>query len=1436
MNNLASVPEEPVRLITPPPKDHRTTVNEIIELDSDDDIPSDVQTCSPYHKCFNSSKTPPCVLRKNAIEAEKNFKDLVELTEREKIYTPRVVELIEKLEHSTSVIAKLEENIDILKKLSKENESEIDVLREKIIKTEEEVQLEALCIEYNTKLTDWEVTYDTLKKKAKTREEELLSRLEEFANVKKIVNTVEAQGIVQIKDTKDISATASDKIDDLKKELDNGKKMNSANIPKSNMLSENTKDTKDVMPMACLECIKKDEQIESLEHKLSNTHTRLNRSYSDSDSSSRYNKICTLQNELEAGREDCNELKEEVTTIKNQLESNNLSISQAMDLDESIGDTNAVDSVTNKSVMPKITEEHVTEIYNHDKLDCLNYYIEKAGNERNFNRDVKIIDVMKALYTNLMTEHENQIEIMANQLRDYEDSKREIQEKIINVTKELEKNYCDAKEIENKLSILRKNIDVVIEHASTTDAIELFKQKVLMVLDTGFSMNSRSIFETILDHTISKNVNDLDETRIKYVQLEECSRKLKMELESAHKEILQFKSSLSDKEKECNLLVAQKAKIHEINNALTMDLVNRDKELSETIIELYKKLVDGNLLKTNDVDDTLAPIKKLHLLNDLLVNYNNAHISEKEKEINVLKQDITNYKMAIEEKSRELCAMTELYGNTKELNDRSLKHKEDEIQKQKSLYNDLNTIYNTKVEENNVNRSLIQKLTEEICILKESISRKDTAIHDQQVKLDKFVEKSAQSENKVAELMQYISTAEAQLDSLKLVNHTLNVEKEAIAAEYEKLRAVIDQNKIEQEKMESDILVLKESVMENNNVVDGLKCKITTLSQENLQMKEQLQDKCKELSRLEFNIKTHETTAKIQTKMISRLQKQKDEDANAINEKDRRLAELDRKCDALQKDCARMNDCIADLRQELDTLEQLKHSLEEKVTQLESGHEGVHKSRLSMESVTDSSRRRRQSIHDSTRAFDDIAQDHNTAEMVPNGRPKVEELMDVDEDSSCRSTPVRHSKGRDSLLSKHEESEEEDRASRSSSATAARRRRRSTHDLQRTALRNTPDGHDLMRSKLRDESKCSTSNECSVNSAVNELQDRLSCCQQELEDLKERYKELDEECETCAEYLRERDEQCARLKKEKVTLEKIIMELNEKVQNNSSRNISRADFAHAAVNTDEDWANLHSVVVDRMSFDAEVEKNKRLTRTIEELRFNKQELKIVVTKMQKALEEKTSKEAKELERTRLELHSCREELEDVKRRNKELDEECETCAQYLRERDEQCRRLKETMAALEAKLQESQEGVGHVSLSMRKKRQTLYDLNRRPANDQVDASTEISEDLLSRQVERDNGQSVADDMQTKLIKKLKAAIENLTEQKATLEQQLMATATAPVYVATGSAIVQNQQLTDVMKENRKLKKMNAELITLCKKRGKAMIKSNRENQDPTEEI
>ncbi|KOB65515.1 Kinesin-like protein b, partial [Operophtera brumata] len=86
-----------------------------------------------------------------------------------------------------------------------------------------------------------------------------------------------------------------------------------------------------------------------------------------------------------------------------------------------------------------------------------------------------------------------------------------------------------------------------------------------------------------------------------------------------------------------------------------------------------------------------------------------------------------------------------------------------------------------------------------------------------------------------------------------------------------------------------------------------------------------------------------------------------------------------------------------------------------------------------------------------------------------------------------------------------------------------------------------------------------------------------------------------------------------------------------------------------------------------------VEKNKKLTRTIEELRFTKLDLKNTLGKMQKALERNSAKDNR---------YSCTEELKELRTRYKELDEECETCASYLKEREEQCRLLKEAKAAL----------------------------------------------------------------------------------------------------------------------------------------------------------
>ncbi|CAG5010352.1 unnamed protein product [Parnassius apollo] len=1202
-------------------------------------------------------------------------------------------------------------------------------------------------------------------------------------------------------------------VDDLKKELDTVKKLNSQNTQELNLpLVEYAESVReDVDLLNCTECVRKDEHIKA-----------------------------------HASREDCNELKEEVTTIKNQLERSNLAISETMDLDESISETNVIVSQTNNCSMSEISEEHASDLYTLDRQDCLNFYIENIGDEKiNLTCDVQIIDVMKMLYSKLMRRHENQIENLVNKLQDYEDSKRELHEKVNNLTKDLAESNNNVQVFENKLSILRNNFkifsnDAFVLNKGDVNAIELFKEKILMVLDTEFSVNTRTLFDSILETTFNKNLNSLNETINKYVILQEHSQNLSDQLETANNQLVQLKSQLTDKVKEYDLLLAQKVKIHEISDAVTRDIIEKEKEFSVAITEGYRKLVEENILKAVDIDTTLSPIKNLRLLFNRLINQNNVeNVLEKEKQVDNLKQEIKNYQAVVAEKNKEHQTLTEQFENIKELNKNiteQLQEKEEIIQTQKSLYEDLKIIYNKKFEENNVNLLLSQNLSEEVRVLKNCVFDKENLIQNLQDELNKHKLTNTENENKFSELLFDIARFNEEVGNLKHINESLTKEKEAMAVELEKSRTMIDQSKLDLEKMESDILVLNESIKENGIIIENLKIEAKSLLKQNMHLKEQLDEKCKDLSRLENNIKTHETTAKIQTKMISRLQKQKDDDNKIMNEKDQKIEELLQKCNALQDESSGLKESMATLKDEIDSLKNVKLSLEEKISQLETEivQGNSRKPRLSIEAITDSSRRRRQSIHDSKRIFNDKPQDHNKMESVFDVRSKPDDFfMDIDENNSSRSTPVCHNKGRDSLQSKHEESDEEERTSRPSSVLATRQRRQSSHDLHRTMSQTTPERHDQHRNKDNDDSKHEISNHDNNNSKVKELQERLSSCQRELEELKEKYRELDEECEICAEYLQERDAKCIQLTKEKTALERFNPD---SPQNLIKEREKRVNFAHVAVNTDEDWTNLHSVVVDRMSFDAEVEKNKRLTKVIEELRFNKHELKSVISKMQRTLEEKTTKDGRELEKTRIELRCCKEELEDLKKRYTELDEECETCAQYLKEQEEQCRRLKETIGALETKLEELQDNSGDLSSSVRKKRQALHDSNRRSYTEQVDASTQISEDFLSDQVERDSAQSVTDDTQTKQIKRLKMMVETLSQQKAELEQQLSLLPTAPVYVATGSAIVQNQQLTDVMKENQKLKKMNIELITLCKKRGKALIKSNRENQVPTEDI
>ncbi|XP_063823595.1 kinesin-related protein 4-like [Ostrinia nubilalis] len=1334
---------------------------------------------------------------------------------------------------------------------------ECESLKEKHHSLEEEFKLLAQKLrDVDAQRSDFENKYknlsleipstDALVKKLNIFEKELSGNIKEITRLKNLVTSKNEELKLLQQENDALSNQLMENIsetDDLNKELDNIKDENAKLVEKCKDLEKihNEPKTDDNEKLDCSQCQIKDVVISTL--KKFEIHSKLNRSLSDSDTSSRYNKICTLQHELHAGREDCKELTEEVATIKNHLERSNLTVEQNMDLDESMGESNiftitkhfdTVETQLNRITMPNVPSERQPDIYSSEKLDCITFYVEKTGADKeNLDGNVKIIDVMKLFYNDFVLKHNNEVENLVNKIKCFEESKKQLEGHVnklsteySKLTTKLEEKENNIKTVTNSLSQIRQNITLIQEEImnlshsnNNTKAIAMFKEKLLNIIDKEFELSAEGVFDMVMDSLVSKHENALTSITNQYSKLQEHMESVTEELNSVKNNLLEMKSQLTERENQYNLLKAQKEKIHEISNAVTLDLVRKEQELCQTIVSGCKKLVEHNVLCSSDFDNTLPIHQNINTLFDrLLTELKNQTDTEKEK----LTLEIKTSKAEIEEQQKDLQTLKLENDKLKEEFQLALSNvndKDNKLEVHTSVIEELNKRYQSVVEENSSHLNTINVISQEIKTLKETLLEKETALQNA------MSNTSEKSENELTELYNTLARYKQEIDHLKSVNEMILKEKELAALELEKSRELLKSNKLELDKMTSDLLVLRESVKDNVTVIDNLKQEAKSLLQQNIQLKEQFEAKCQDCSRLEMNIKTHEKTAEIQSKMIIRLQKQKEDVDKALIEKNKHLEELTQKCSDLTKDCEVMKNNIKTSREELDTMKSAKEALEMRISEMEMDLENGHKPRLSMEATADTVRRRRQSIHDSKRMFSEKDHgDHNKMDAVFESRSKPADLfMDVDDDDSSNgSTPRRNSKGRDSV-SKHDQSEEP--VSRPSSVAETRRRRQSIHDLHRS-VRQTPSPHERYTSRFAEINNMKTTddeNNYVPSNEVSELRERLTSCQQELEELREQYRELDEECETCAQYLRERDDQCARLKKEKAALEGLVSELKEKLQSinpNRSQQEPKTTFCHAAVNTDEDWSNLHSVVVDRMSFDAEVDKNKRLTKTIEDLRFKKQDLKLTIAKMQKALEKHANKDhSKELEHTKAELKACKQELKELKERYKELDEECETCSQYLRERDEQCRKLKEAKAALEAKLAEYTEESGNISL-LRKKRHSAHD-QRRPAASLADADTQIADDFLNNQVERDDNSRQTNDDKSKELKHLKMAVERLSQQKAALEQQLAtAAASAPVYVATGSAIVQTQQLSDVMKENQKLKKINTKLIDICKKRGK----------------
>ncbi|CAG9562966.1 unnamed protein product [Danaus chrysippus] len=1167
-----------------------------------------------------------------------------------------------------------------------------------------------------------------------------------------------------------------EEIDALKKEQDNLRdniKINEECLNKAVDLEFQNK-------TVCENCALKEETINSLRNRIltAETHSRLDRSYSDQDSSSRYNKICTLQNELHAGKEDCIELKEEVTTIKKHLEHSNLSMTQNLDLDESIIDTHMYsfnkdygNANENKFDASKVTEGQVVDVYFCDKTDCLNYYSEKTGAKiGSLNSEYKIIDVMKMLFEDFSIKHANEVENLLNKLKDLDEEKSDLQirmNKLVNeqsgVVKALKEKDGYLQRFAHVVSDVRNNISGINDKPKTEEAMVAFRNTVLKVVDTEFGLTSSETFEAIINKLNKNHEKDLKKNAEEISQLKEHIQSMIAESITINENLQALKSQLTEKESSYDLLQRQKDKMFEISNAVTIDIIKKDKDLRDQLSHYYRRLLDDNIIK-EEIDSSL-PIDQF--LDKLFNSVLNTELADRKLEVDT---ELENLRSSLQLKDKETQSLAD------EMKRKALEY-ENNIADQVSLHADLKQIYEQKVKENEINTNTISRLTEEVNLLKENVSNKEKTIESLEKKQS---EHFTQQQAKELELIKSLQTCQKELNVLSSVNQILLKEKETSAVEMENLKKLLCDQVLDIEKMTTEMEYLKRTVRESASVIESLNLKSDTLLEEN------------------------------------ELQTQKAEIDKANIEKETQIEEMTLKYKSLEEENQKLSTEIQTSKEENQKLKELKQTLELKIKELQSIET---KPRASMDCVSEATRRRRQSIQDSKRMFSEDIEDHNKLEAMFKSKSKPDDLfMDVDEDSSSRSTPIRLIRGRDSLLSKHDQSDTNEEHSRPSSVAASRRRRQSAYDLQRSVQHN--------EQHVADHSHESSG---SLDSEAAHFKRLLVLCQRELEELRERFKEVDEECDICAAYLRERDEQCGRLKKEKTALEKTIMELRDKMKTmtpNDSTNI-KSTFKDVAVNTEEDWTNLHSVVVDRMSYDAEVEKNKRLMKTIEELRYKKQDLKNTMTKMQKALERNTSKDSQEFESMKVELTACKRELEELKESYKALDEECETCAEYLREREQQCVKLKEAKAALEAKLEEYQQS--SIVQSVRKRRQTLHDQNRLTPQ-RIDVATETSDDLLSYQVEKDNSELNVED--SKEIKRLKMVVEKLSQQKSSLEQQIASVGTQ--YVATGSAIVQNQQLSDVMKENQKLKKMNAKLVTLCKKRGKS-IDSNRENEDPTQQ-
>lgn len=689
---------------------------------------------------------------------------------------------------------------------------------------------------------------DALVHKMKAVEEDLKIKTKELFKVAENLNNKNKE-LKALQEENDLLSTQVmehiSEADDLNKEVKQLKQQNLDLLAQYQTFDLDKKST------VCPQCGGNDNML-NFKPCYNENHSKLNRSLSESDNTSRINKICTLQSEIHAGREDCKVLTEDVATIKHHLDHSNMSV----DLDDSMNFELAHDSLpsspqSKKCNMPDIQEELSLDVYLADKKYCYNFYLDKTGvGKGNLTSNMKIIEIMKLLHNNLVTRHGNEVENLANKLKDYQEAQVKLQSQInvmkadyCIIEKELEKKDQCLNIITNVVTKLRDNLthtepnDIKpLDFESYTKISNLLKYKFLTILDENFNFCSVNVFEQITGHT----------------------NKLFEDYSLINDILTETKYNLSEKEKEYNLLKAQSDKIQEINNAVKLDIIKKEQDNESIIKKTYQELIDLNMISPDKVPLT-EPVN-VHVLIRLLEHFINKY--QKEKAKSESSPEINDFKMALAEKVKqlkELRSQNELLQSVINQNTEELPEKDGQIKKLKASHNELNHTLNIQLKENAQNLNAIRNMSEDINKLKEIISNKEN-----------IIQSLYENDAKVNELLQTVTSLQDNNEKLKAVNEMISKERESYALELQKSCATIKQNNTDIDKMTSDILVLRESMKEATAHMEKLKKEVQTLAKENVQVKHELEVKSRDCSRLEINIKTHEKTAEIQSRMIMR--------------------------------------------------------------------------------------------------------------------------------------------------------------------------------------------------------------------------------------------------------------------------------------------------------------------------------------------------------------------------------------------------------------------------------------------------------------------------------------------------------------------------------------------------------------------------------------